>query len=78
MLRALVVEPEAAADLADAFAWYETQRPGLGSREVVQARARLDAKLYLIRVFLDVDRDPPEVVTVYRTSRVAKYWRTIE
>lgn len=27
----------------------------------------------LIRVFVDTDRSPPEVVTVYRTSRLAKY-----
>lgn len=31
MPRPLHTEPEADADLADAFAWYETQRPGLGS-----------------------------------------------
>ncbi|GIK41267.1 MAG: hypothetical protein BroJett011_51000 [Chloroflexota bacterium] len=24
---------------------------------------------------LKIDRDPPEVVTVYRTSKVQKYWR---
>ena len=30
---------------------------------------------YLLRVFVDVDREPPEVVTVYRTSKIAKYWR---
>ena len=29
---------------------------------------------YLLRVFVDVDRDPPEVVTAYRTSNIAKYW----
>lgn len=28
---------------------------------------------YLLRVFVDVDRQPPEVVTVYRTSRIDKY-----
>lgn len=28
---------------------------------------------YLLRVFVDVDRDPPEVVTVYRTSKIEKY-----
>lgn len=32
-------------------------------------------KEYVIRVFVDVDREPPEVVTVYRTSKVEKYWR---
>jgi hypothetical protein len=30
---------------------------------------------YLLRVLVDVDRAPPEVVTVYRTSRIAKYRR---
>lgn len=28
---------------------------------------------YLLRVFVDVDRVPAEVVTVYRTSQIHKY-----
>lgn len=32
-------------------------------------------RVYLLRVFMDVDRVPPEVVTAYRTSKVEKYWR---
>ena len=28
---------------------------------------------FLIRVFVDVDRQPPEVVTVYRTRKIEKY-----
>lgn len=28
---------------------------------------------HLLRVFVDVDRAPPEVVTVYRTSQIEKY-----
>ena len=28
---------------------------------------------YLVRVFVDVDRTPAEVVTVYRTSNIDKY-----
>lgn len=31
---------------------------------------------YLLRVFVDVDRDPPEVVTAYRTSNIDKYRRS--
>ncbi|RIK78878.1 MAG: hypothetical protein DCC67_11155 [Planctomycetota bacterium] len=27
----------------------------------------------LLRVFVDVDREPPEVVTVYRTSKIDRY-----
>ncbi len=32
------------------------------------------AKQYLVRVFVDIDRYPAEVVTVYRTSKIEKYW----
>ena len=32
-------------------------------------------KVYLLRVIVDMDRDPPAVVTVYRTSKIDKYWR---
>ena len=28
---------------------------------------------YLVRVFVDIDRMPPEIVTAYRTSQIAKY-----
>lgn len=30
---------------------------------------------YLLRIFVDIDRSPPEIVTIYRTSKVAKYRR---
>ena len=33
------------------------------------------AKMYLVRVVVDVDRRPAEVVTVYRTTKLDKYWR---
>ena len=47
-------------------------RPG---REVLQSRVTFGDKTYLVRVFVDVDRKPAEVVTAYRTSKIAKYWR---
>ncbi len=31
---------------------------------------------YVLRVFVDVDRSPPVVVTAYRSSKIAKYWGT--
>jgi len=31
-------------------------------------------KLYLLRVIVSTDPDPPIVVTIYRTSKVEKYW----
>jgi hypothetical protein len=47
-------------------------RPG---RDVFQSKVLLGdpPREYLVRVFVDVDRQPAEVVTVYRTSRIAKY-----
>jgi hypothetical protein len=49
-------------------------RPG---RDVLQSRVHVGKppKEYLLRVFVDVDRSPAEVVTVYRTSKVSKYWQ---
>ena len=32
-------------------------------------------KMYLVRAIVAEDSDPPVVVTVYRTSKIAKYWR---
>jgi hypothetical protein len=48
-------------------------RPG---RDVLQSRlVEPDGEReYLIRVFVDVDRSPAEVVTAYKTSKVSKYW----
>ena len=49
-------------------------RPG---RILMQSQVKISVppKTYLIRVFVDVDREPQEVITVYRTSKVSKYWR---
>jgi hypothetical protein len=44
-------------------------------RDVLQSRARIAGKHYLLRVFVDIDRAPAEVVTVYKTSRIVKYWK---
>jgi hypothetical protein len=44
---------------------------------VLQSKVALGdpPKVYLVRVFVDVDRDPAEVVTVYKTSHVERYWQ---
>lgn len=46
-------------------------------RSIYQAIIKLGDPLkpYVLRVFIDIDRDPPRVVTVYRTSKIDKYWR---
>jgi hypothetical protein len=43
-------------------------------RVVLQSRTVIDQKSLLLRVFVDIDRIPAEVVTVYVTSKIAKYW----
>ena len=58
-VRAVLASPEQVLDV----------RP---NRVVLQSRVNLGSTAQLIRVF--VDRVPEEVVTVYLTSRVAKYW----
>lgn len=74
MVRRQITEEEVAKVLA-APEQTETVREG---REVYQSRLPSGdpPKTYLLRVFVDIDRLPAEVVTVYRTSKVAKYWRT--
>lgn len=53
---------------------FEAVRKG---RNVYQSRIKVGKphQRYLLRVFVDVDRKPPEVVTAYRTSKIEKYWR---
>jgi hypothetical protein len=43
-------------------------------RSVYRSKVQTDDsnKMYLIRVF--IDREPPEVVTAYRTFKIEKYW----
>ena len=50
-------------------------RPG---RVVYQSRMEYEepGRIYLLRVFVDIDRQPAEVVTAYRTSKVEKYWKS--
>jgi hypothetical protein len=65
-------------DVAKVFAapeQIETVRQG---RSVYQSRIEMGkpTKMYLLRIFVDTDRQPQEVVTVYRTSKIQKYWRS--
>lgn len=49
----------------------EQRLPGHGGRLVLQSRLGH----FLVRVIVEPDRKPPEVVTAYRTSNVRKYWQ---
>jgi len=71
MVRSQITEAEVARVLASPEQAM-TVREG---REIYQSRVELGEppKTDLLRVFVDVDRGPAEVVTVYLTSKLAKY-----
>ena len=50
--------------------------PAHGGRNVYQSLLELgENKTYLLRAVVDDQVPPPTIVTVYRTSRIRKYWR---
>lgn len=40
-----------------------------------QSRVEISGKTYLLRVMVNETMNPAVVVTVYRTSKITKYWR---
>jgi len=47
-----------------------------GARTVFQSLVDFpEGRAYLVRVVVDDAADPPIVITAYRTTKVAKYWR---
>jgi plasmid stabilization system protein ParE len=57
----LLLEPEAKADLAEAFDWYESQRPGLGSEYLAEVAHLLER----------IERNPDEYAIVQGQTRRA-------
>lgn len=50
--------------------------PQPGGKEILQSRLESgDGRMYLLRAVVATDKEPPVVVTVYRTSKIEKYWR---
>ena len=48
---------------------------GVKGTKVYQSQYDFDGRMYLIRVIVDGTVEPVKVVTVYRTSKIGKYWR---
>ena len=65
------------AEVAQVLSSPEQSEMIRAGRAVYQARIEQGEpfKEYLLRVFVDIDDTPPSVVTVYRTSKIRKYWR---
>ncbi len=50
---------------------------GYGGLRVHQSRVEFDGgRKYLVRVVVNDSVEPGRVVTVYRTTKIQKYWRT--
>lgn len=48
---------------------------GYGGRMVYQSRFKSSDKMYLIRLVVELRRETPVIVTLYKTSKIQKYWR---
>ena len=49
---------------------------GKGDSKIYQSRIDFEGeKAYLLRVIVDDSVDPAVVITVYRTTKMSKYWR---
>lgn len=47
-----------------------------GGKKIYQSQVDFGAgKIFLLRAVLAEEADPPLVITVYRTSKIGKYWR---
>ena len=54
----------------------EQVAPGRNQRSIFHSRFTFgEEKPYLVRVIIDETVDPAVIITVYRTSKVHKYWR---
>ena len=49
--------------------------PGYGNIVCYQSQVNINQKAYLVRVMVNETVSPPTVVTVYRTSKISKYWK---
>ena len=50
--------------------------PEHGGVVCYQSKVDINHKTYLVRVMVNERAAPPKVVTVYRTSKISKYWKT--
>jgi len=53
----------------------EQKVPEVENVTCFQSRVDMGGTRYLLRVMVNETVDPPVVVTVYRTSKINKYWR---
>jgi len=66
------IEPEWVATI---MATPEQIVEGFNGRKVFQSRIESGDKTHLIRLVVEEWHSPPVVETIYRTSKIEKYWR---
>jgi hypothetical protein len=54
----------------------EQKVPELDNITCYQSRVEIDGQSYLLRAMVNETVNPSVVVTVYRTRKIKKYWRT--
>lgn len=54
----------------------EQRVPEIENVTCYQSRVEINGKQYLLRVMVNETIQPAKVVTAYRTSKIAKYWRS--
>jgi hypothetical protein len=52
----------------------EQKVPEVSGVVCYQSKVTMDGKVYLLRAMVNETTNPPVVVTVYRTSKIEKYW----
>lgn len=43
-------------------------------KKILQSLVQLNNKEYLLRIFVNVNREPNVIITVYMTDKISKYW----
>ena len=67
---------EIPAELVEEVANYPAQRYDNAFDETVcQSKVMIGGRTYAVRVFVNFTKNPPTVISVYRTSKIDKYWR---
>ena len=66
------IEPEWVATI---MATPEQIVEGFNGRKIFQSRIESGGKTHLVRLVVEEWHSPPVVVTIYRTSKIEKYWR---
>lgn len=72
----LVKPPGAAASVfrQGGICFLDVDAPPVAKVKAYQSSCDIGGKTYLLRVIVDDAVDPAVVVTVYRTTRIGRYW----